>query len=72
MDSFITLFAEALDREELINPIDDFRDYDEWDSLAVLSIIAMIKKHYDITIPRKEFEQLQTISDLFGYIENRK
>lgn len=71
MDQFINLFAEALEREEAMDLNDEFRNYEEWDSLAVLSIIAMIKQNYDITIPRQEFEALRTISDLYNHIQSK-
>jgi acyl carrier protein len=70
MDQFKQLFAEALEKEPSEVAMDDeFRKYEEWDSLAVLSIIAMIKQNYDITIPRKEFDELKIVSDLFEYIQ---
>jgi acyl carrier protein len=68
MDKFIELFMEAIERDDAIQAEDGFRDYDEWDSLAVLSIIAMIKQNYDITIPRKEFDELKTVEELFNRI----
>ena len=73
MEQFAKLFEEALEKEEgSINPKDEFRNYEEWDSLAVLSVIAMVKSNYDITIPRVDFESLKTIADLHQYIETRK
>ena len=71
MDQFINLFAEALEKEDPIEATDEFRNYEEWDSLAVLSIIAMIKQNFDITIPRQEFENLRTISDLHTFIQSK-
>jgi acyl carrier protein len=70
MEEFKELFCEALeiyDREIDIN--DRFRDYEEWDSLAVLSILAEINESYGIIIPRQEFEKLITIEDLYLYIK---
>lgn len=65
MEKFIEQFAEAIERNSVdVGKEDKFREYEEWDSLAVLSIIAMIKKHYGITIPRQEFDNLITIDDL--------
>jgi len=70
IDSFITLLAEALEKNSFdVNINDEFRNYEEWDSLAVLSVIAMIKTNYNITIPRKDFDELNTISELFEYIQ---
>lgn len=71
MEKFIDLFTEALEREDSVSITDKFREYEEWDSLAVLSIIAMIKQNYDITIPRQEFDQLVTLADMYGYISSK-
>jgi acyl carrier protein len=70
MEEFKELFCEALeinDRE--VDTNDKFRDYEEWDSLAVLSILAEINERYGIIIPRREFEKLITIEDLYLYIK---
>lgn len=70
MDNFISLISDALEKNsEQIDKKDEFRNYEEWDSLAVLSLIAMIKQNYNITIPRKDFDELNTVSDLFEYIQ---
>ena len=70
MENFISLISEALEKNaEQIDKKDEFRNYEEWDSLAVLSLIAMIKQNYNITIPRKDFDELNTVSDLFEYIQ---
>ena len=70
MDNFISLISDALEKNsEQIDKEDEFRNYEEWDSLAVLSLIAMIKQNYNITIPRKDFDELNTVSELFEYIQ---
>jgi len=70
MENFISLISEALEmNSEQIDKEDEFRNYKEWDSLAVLSLIAMIKQNYNITIPRKDFDELNTVSELFEYIQ---
>lgn len=70
---FIDALAEALEKDPVnLKPEDKFRDYEEWDSLAVLSVIAMIKQGYGITIPRKEFDELVTVEELFSYIDKKK
>lgn len=73
MDKFIDILADALEMEITdIKANDKFREYEEWDSLAVLSVIAMIKQNYGITIPRKEFDSLMTVEDLYNYISVNK
>ena len=67
---FMKLFQETLEIEDQeVKSEDKFRDYEEWDSLAVLSLLAMINEEYDIIIPRKEFDKMVTIGDIVNYID---
>ena len=59
------------ERED-VNPEDEFRDYEEWDSLAYLSIIAMIDENYDIVIPGDEFAKLNKVIDIYNYINGNR
>jgi len=71
-ENFIELFEELLEKDEnTIKTDDKFRDYLEWDSLAVLSAGAMINEEYDIVIPRKEFDKLITVGELYDYINKK-
>lgn len=65
MEKFKELLAEALEREGEIKMEDEFRNYDEWSSIAYLSIIAMMDDAYDTQIEEAEFKQLKTVQDLF-------
>jgi acyl carrier protein len=67
MGKFLESMLELFERED-INPEDEFRDYEEWDSLAYLSIIAMIDENYDIVIPGEEFSKLNRVIDIYNYI----
>lgn len=70
---FLKKFAEVLeieDRELSLN--DKFREYDEWDSLAFLSVIAMIDEEYDVLIEGKDFKKLETLGDILNAIKERK
>ena len=69
MEKFLESMNEALERDS-IKPDDKFRDYEEWDSMAYLSVIAMIDENYDIVIPGEEFEKLNEILDIYKYINN--
>lgn len=63
---FIELLKEALDIDDReLNMSDEFRDYEEWDSLAYLSVIAMYDEEYDKQIEEAEFNKLRTVEDLF-------
>lgn len=71
-EKFLASFKEALqieDREVLTTDV--FRDYDEWDSLSRLSLIAALDEEYDLQIEDKEFEQLLTVGDLMAVVEKK-
>lgn len=70
---FIDLLTETLeisDREITIT--DEFRTYPEWDSLALLSVIAMIDDEYDVIIEGNDFAKLHTVLELIQAIESAK
>lgn len=70
---FIEQLKETLEIEDVnVLESDIFRDYDEWDSLALLSVIAMIDEEYDVIIESKEFQKLLTVGDIFTYITSQK
>jgi len=73
MDKFLNLVADILNREEnSISFQDDFREYNEWDSLAALSFLAMINEEYDVIISRRDFDDMITLEQIYQYIENQK
>lgn len=72
-EKFIELFKETLEIEDGEVTLDTvFRDLDKWDSLAFLSVIAMIDEEYDLVIEGNDFRELKTISDLVEEIKKRK
>ena len=72
MKKFIELFQETLELEDReIKPEDKFRDYEDWDSLSILAVLAMINEEYNLVIPRKDFEKLNTIKDIINFIDNK-
>ena len=69
----IELLEEVLELDEgSVKLADKFRDYDEWDSLAYLGVVADIDNEFDIVIPREEFQKLITVQDLTNFINNNK
>ncbi|MEY8720119.1 acyl carrier protein [Bacteroides stercorirosoris] len=74
IQDFIEKFAEAVevDSVEDLKENTKFRELDEWSSLAVLSVIAMLDEEYDTQIENADFKKLQTISDIVQFIECQK
>ena len=71
---FIEKFAEALEIEttDVLSTETIFRELEEWDSLAYLSVIAMMDEEFEIKIENVEFKQLKTLGDIMNYITNNK
>ena len=70
MEDFIKLFAEALEREDEIKMEDEFRDYDEWSSIAYLSVIAMMDEEYGVQIEESDFKKLRTVQAVYDACTN--
>ena len=71
MEKFIELFAVAIEREGEIKMEDEFRDYDEWSSIAYLSVIAMMDEEYGVQIEEAEFKKLRTVQALYDACTNK-
>lgn len=65
MEKFIELFAEALEREDEIKMEDEFRNYEEWSSMAYLSVIAMMDEEYDVQMEEADFKKLRTVQAVY-------
>lgn len=69
---FIEQFKDILEIEDReLNMTDEFRDFDEWDSLANLSVVAMIDEEYNVVIPTTDFNKIKTIGELLEEIKRR-
>jgi acyl carrier protein len=67
---FIAKIKEAFEIEDReLNMEDEFKMYNEWNSLAYLSIIAMLDDEYDIQIEEDSFRNYHTIADLYKAIQ---
>lgn len=67
MNTFIEKFAETIDVEnvESLTPETEFRELDEWSSLAYLSVIAFMDEEYGIQIEEADFKKLRTVQDVY-------
>jgi len=71
---FLNSFREALEMEaeDELNATDKFRDLEAWDSLARLSLIAMLDDEYAVEIEEDAFEKLDTVEDIFNYVQENR
>ena len=71
MEELVNKLAELLEVEEL-DITKKFSDYDEWDSLAGLSLIAMLDADYNITMNGKEVASFGSIEAFCKEVLSRK
>lgn len=73
-ERFIELFAETLeiDGDHQLTKETVFRNLEQWDSLAFLSVIAMIDEEWDVVIEGNDFQKLKTLGDVIAEIDRRK
>lgn len=72
IDQFIEVFVDVFDDVDPSEIKSDtfFQELDEWSSLSVLGVIAMVKEKYDRNITAKEIRSCETVGDLYNYLEN--
>ena len=63
---FLDLFKEVLEIEDKEISLND-----EWDSLAYLSVIAMLDDEFEIVIETEDFKKIRTVGDLLKEVKER-
>ena len=74
LDTFIKNFEEAVEDVEVGSLSGDsvYRSLEHWDSLAVLTVIAMVDTEYDLRLKAKELKQIETLSELHALLESKQ
>ena len=71
MENLKEQLQELLEVEELDSTM-KFTDLDEWDSLASLSIIALLDSDYGITMKHSDIKSFDSIEDFCKYVMENK
>jgi acyl carrier protein len=72
LKEFIENFAEAIDAESVdIGKDTIFKDHPNWDSMAVLSVIAMVDEYYGKILTGDEIESAANVEELFKTVLNK-
>jgi len=68
----IEQMEEILELETgMLKEEDNFRDFDNWDSMANLSVIAMLDDAFGVNIETERFRELKTVADLIQEVKSR-
>lgn len=68
---FYQRLAEILDVEE-VKPEDVLKDFDVWDSLAILSVLAMADAKYGVSVKADEIRSVVSAEDLARLVEAKR
>ena len=70
---FIENFADLFEETDvsIFNAQTKYRDIEEWSSLILLSVIAMVKIEYDVKVKGEEIQSAQTIEELYNIVKSR-
>lgn len=70
MENFETSIAEILE-VDTIEMSDELESFDAWDSLTILSIIALCDDEYKVVLSAEEIENSETINGLKELIRSK-
>jgi acyl carrier protein len=72
LEYFLNLLDEIVEaRPGTLKGAENLSDVAGWDSLAVLSFIAMVDDHFKIQIPGKEISACGTVRELVSLLGDR-
>lgn len=74
IETFIKKFSEQFEETDSVefNKKTNFRELKEWDSLMVLSIIAMVDEEYEVKLKGDDILNSITIEDLYNTVASKK
>lgn len=58
--------------EEEVKDADVLEDFDEWDSLSIITLISFIDKEYHVNLYTSDIKSAKTVGDLVKLVESKK
>jgi acyl carrier protein len=71
METLYQELREILEVDE-INADQVLADFETWDSLAALSLVASVSANYGLTLSRGDLRQVTTVGDLENLVRSRR
>jgi acyl carrier protein len=73
MNDFLKLFAQALETDVSKLSMDmPLERLDDWDSLAMVSFVALADRHYHKSIAGAAVAKARTVRDLYDLVEPKE
>mgnify|MGYP001545769033 CR=1 FL=1 len=72
-DAFLCELVDLMDLPDpsALGMSSRLQDFEEWDSLAALSLLVLLKNAFNLTLSGDELRSLETVSDIWDRIEAR-
>lgn len=71
MNEFLKKIAEILEVDD-VSESDDLKAFPQWDSLSVLSVIAMLDGDYGLNLRATDFQEVNSVGDLWKLVQAKK
>jgi acyl carrier protein len=71
MNEFLKQIASILEVNG-VNETDELKAFPQWDSLSVLSVIAMLDANYGVNLRAADFGPIKSAGDLWNLVQSRK
>jgi acyl carrier protein len=71
MNEFLKQIATILEVAE-VKEADELKSFAQWDSLAVLSVIAMLDSNYGVNLQAADFAPVKSAADLWNVVQAKK
>lgn len=71
MEDFLEQIAEIMEVDS-VNPSDELTSFEAWDSLTMLSIIALADDEYKVSLTNSEIADAKTIEGLSNLILSKQ
>lgn len=71
LNDFTQVAASAFEDRQSITPETRFREHPEWCSIVAMTLIAMVRKAYKITLKPDDLRSSQTVEDLFNIVKSK-
>ncbi len=71
MNDFLKQVAGILEVDG-VKETDELRAFSQWDSLSVLSVIAMLDASYGVNLRAADFGPIKTAGDLWNLVQSKK
>ncbi len=68
MEQFKEKLIDILDVDD-ISDEDVLEDFDEWDSLSILTVISYVGSTFNKTLTAKEIRDCKTVKDLYELVK---